>query len=180
MVIFMAGYPYSGKTFVVELLKAAIPEVQVVSPKLLLERDSEYEKLEEEEKHKRSIAAWDVTLQYLQKEACADPKGILLYDSCCASYQVMDRVFRKLKKHKHRIIYTYVHASIERIKARAGAKFDEGVIDKYTRSFEESVAHLGGLADWKVVIKNDSDERPNISKLLKVIHGNATNTTKDG
>jgi hypothetical protein len=172
MIIFMAGYPHSGKTFVVELLKAAIPEIQVISPKLLLERDSEYDKLDEEEKRTRSIAAWEVTLLYLQGEARTNPKDILLYDSCCASYQVMDPLFRRLKKMKHKILYAFVHASMENIKVRGGAKFDEDIIDKYTRSFEESVAHLGGLADWKVVIKND--ERPNIGKLLKVIHGNTT------
>jgi hypothetical protein len=174
MVIFMAGYPHVGKTFVVELLKAAIPEIQVISPKLLLERDSDYDKLEEEERHKRSIAAWDVTLQYLQREAHANSKDIFLYDSCCASYRVMDPFFRRLKKWKHKVLYAFVHASMDDIKARAGAKFDEDVIDKYTRNFEESIAHLGKLADWNVVVKNVGDGRPDIGKLLKVIHGNAT------
>lgn len=158
MIIFVAGFPYSGKSFVVQKILDKISNCIVISAKDF--RPDEYDTLNEEEQRELNISAWICSLEQLDK-AITEFKNdrIIIYDTSCASYDKMCDYFLYAKNKGHKVIYLYIHSSLEKCRERAGQKwFNKEVEDKYKSSFKISIPKLSAMADKHIIINNINGE----------------------
>lgn len=171
MIIFMAGLPFAGKTFVVDSLLGKIKQdALVISPKDF--REDNYEKLSEPDRREMDIAAWAGSLEYLWVQIQARNDGeIVIYDTACASLDKMRPYFEGAGKNRHAVIYVFVHAGIRTCRERAGEKWlPKEVIDSYKSRFKDSVEKFCEIADHHVVVKNNSSDDPDVSKLVNLVN----------
>jgi adenylylsulfate kinase-like enzyme len=172
MVIFMAGHPFSGKSFIVSMIKEALGTIgivpMVIDPKTF--RDSNYDILDEDSKRDMNLAAWEVSQEVLDEYVVDNMNDIIIYDTACASYQRMEPHFKHARDHNHKILYVMVTASLDVCKKRAGKNWlSEEVLKKYDVSFSVYTDQFSGLADKTVFIKNDFDRPPNINKVIEAV-----------
>ena len=170
MVIFMAGFPYAGKTFVLDkALEKIEKEVTVICPKDY--RDNNYKNLEEEEQRQMNIAAWETSLEMLWESMQTNKnEEIIIYDTACASLKHMRPYFDGAKKYEHRVIYLYVNASLDLCAQRAGDSWlPIDVIKSYKNKFSESIKELARSADKHLIINNNSDKDPEVSKIIELL-----------
>jgi tRNA uridine 5-carbamoylmethylation protein Kti12 len=172
MIIFMAGYPFSGKSHVLREILNKLPTgrtVVVVDPKRC--RTDHYGLMSEEEKREENLAAWEVSLDLLIEQiknaALAD---IVVYDTACASLRSMKPYFEAAKKYDHKILYVFVRADLKACERRAGENWvPQDVLDKYVTKFEESVPTLAKMADARFIIENSQEVAPNVSKVIEKV-----------
>ena len=171
-VIFLAGYPYAGKSFVIDLLiKTISDDLIVISPRDFMDKGL-YDDLPENEKREMNIAAWETSLDSLYDQIKANKNNqVIIYDSACASYKKMFPYFVDAKSSGHCVIYVFVDADLSICKKRAGDKWlSSSVIDAYTMRFKENVVRFAKLANKFIKIKNNSNDTPDVSKLIQVIN----------
>jgi len=163
----MAGYPYSGKTYTVERLDKALGgECLVISPKFLFPPN--YDELDEQEKTEVNIVSWRCSLDQLETSFDIDTKEVLIYDTCCSSYESMVPYFTGAKVKGHTVIFLYVHAPLELCKERAGKDwFDADVIEKYKSNFKSNLPLFIKISDkW---FKIDNRKEPNLEEVLEYV-----------
>lgn len=171
MIIFMAGYPFSGKTFVLDKIIEALDfDVSVVSPRDFIDKD-EYEKLDEQRKQEMNVAAWEASLDELWTQTQRDSDGeVIVYDTCCASLKKMRSYFEGAKAKKHTIMFVFVQAPLTVCKERAGEKWlPADVIELYKTRFKENLQEFILMADHYAIIKNSTNKTPDVSKVLRVL-----------
>jgi predicted kinase len=169
MIIFMAGYPKAGKSFVVDLIcEKTDKDILVISPKEC--RDDNYDDLDEDDKREMDISAWSASLDILWEQLkSTDDTEIIIYDTACASLNKMKPYFEGAKEH-HTVVYVFVQASLAKCKERAGSKWLPGeVVNSYTQRFKEDVKTFKELSDYTVIVKNNSDDVPNVDKIIGII-----------
>lgn len=170
----MAGYPKAGKSFIVNLLCEKVDEdILVISPKDC--RDENYDKLDEEARREMDISAWSVSLDMLWEQIQeTDDSEIIIYDTACASINKMKPYFEGAIKKGHTVVYVFVQAYLSKCRERSGENWlPKEVVNSYTERFKHDVKEFRELSDYTVVIKNNSDEIPDITKLIGLIdHGN--------
>lgn len=167
----MAGYPYSGKSLVVDKIVESIPmDVIVVSPKDFRD-EQQYATMDEDGKREVNIAAWSSSLDALWDLMHQyDDSEIIIYDTACASYSKMRPYFDEAKRLKHTIVYLFVHAPLTICKRRAGDDWlPKKVIDLYTVRFKGHVQDFANMSDFHIVIKNNTDRAPDVSKVTKIL-----------
>ena len=172
MVIFFAGYPFSGKSFIIDLLTRAIPDdLIVISPRDFVD-EKLYADLSENEKREMNIAAWEASLDMLYDQVKANKNDqIIIYDSACASYKRMFPYFVDSKSSGHFAIYAFIDADLSICEKRAGDKWLSGsIIDAYTMRFKENITRFAKLANKFIMIKNNSNDLPEVSKIIQVIN----------
>lgn len=163
----MAGYPFSGKSHIAEILAKLHPDINIINPKLL--RPAEYEKMSEDDKRDCNLAAWEVSLEELEEAIVTRSDKITIYDTCCASFYKMEPYFVLAKQQRHKIIYVFVDSSLELCEKRAGSNWlPKEVIEKYDVNFGVSIEGLAKLADHTIVVKNQEDE-PDVTKIMRLI-----------
>jgi tRNA uridine 5-carbamoylmethylation protein Kti12 len=177
MICFFSGYPFSGKSFVIEELKKALLEeiirtsedLLVVDPKKY--RPDEYDTLSEEDKREVNISAWECSLEELKEVIEDNPnEHVIIFDTSCASYKRMSEYFTFAKSCKHQVVYVFVNARVETCERRAGNKWmGEVVIQKYKDSFKENIVKFKATADKTIVINNNADVAPDIRKLVAMV-----------
>jgi len=157
MVIFMCGFPFSGKTHILELLKKEYPDTDVIDPKSY--RDEEYPKLDEDGKREFNISAWQCSLELLQKTIeNTKPDDLIAYDTACASDQMLDYM-DFAKKYKHKVLVVYVNAKIDLCEKRAGKEWlSQEVVQKYKTNFKNNLLKFRKMADDFVIIDNNGDQ----------------------
>jgi hypothetical protein len=166
MITYMAGYPFSGKSYVVSKILDVKPSFNVIDPKNL--RIDNYHLLDEASKREVNIAAWQVSIEYLQ-DLIKDSKNNVIYDTACSSLNVMKPIFEESKKFGHKVVYVLVIADLSVCKSRAGDLWNENMINKYKTNFKSSIPVLSAVADEVVVVHNN--EEPDISGVLGVYDG---------
>lgn len=172
MIIFMAGYPAAGKSFVVDQFTSKLPDeldVLVINPKEL--RPENYATLDEDQKREENLTAWEASLDCLdEKIKSLDPSKIVVYDTACASLANMRPRFELAKQHGHKVIYVFVQADEEIRETRAVERLPKPVLEKYDFNFSESTPVLAKLADRAIVVQNFSNEGlPRVSKIVRDI-----------
>lgn len=167
MIIFMAGFPFSGKSYVVDMVTDRLDKkIRVISPKTFLLGEARTEA----DRQLEMVSAWEVSLEDLDKHM-KNINEIIIYDTACSSL-VMETYFKKAKDLKHKIIYVFVQASLDTCAKRAGDSWlPEQVISKYTNNFEKSIKLFKSIADVTIVIKNDTDSPPDIVRMVNIIDG---------
>lgn len=180
MIIFMAGYPFAGKSTLLEVfrqnLKQADYEAIIISPKDY--RTDDYETLDEDSKRDMNLAAWECSLELLAEQIKENKDdSIVIYDTSCASLYRMQDYFKLAKKYSHYVIYCYINADLLICENRADGKwFNSDIIDKYKMNFKESVPILTKLADKAIVINNNVEI--NVSKLVGVFNDRISKSSK--
>jgi predicted kinase len=166
----MSGMPSSGKSFVVSrLLEKVRLKLLVISPKTF--RDDSYDKLKKEEQHDQDIAAWEVSLDLLAEKIKELGKNeIIVYDTCCATYEVMEPYFKLAKRFKHSVAYVYVKANLDVCSRRTKDKLDTEVEQKYIDKFTDGLPRFSKLCDHRVIVENNDDVDPDISKLVEIVN----------
>jgi hypothetical protein len=169
MVIFMAGFPKSGKTFVLDLILSKLKkDVFVVCPVDF--RQDDYDESNEEKRRDIDLAAWEASLDLLWEEVCgSDDSNIIVYDTCCASLGKMSPYFKGIRKKGHVIVYLFVKSSWEKCKERAEAWLPKEVVNLYKDKFKYSIPGLCELSDHVVIVENNSDDVPDVSKIMKLV-----------
>ena len=182
MVIFMTGYPFSGKTFVVDKLISELGEdnntvVINLSPKSFYDSVIEAEGVKEEElsetvRSEWMLSAWECSLERLKEfiEDC-HPNDIIIYDSCCASVDNMLSYFNDAKEYGHRIIFALANCKLSLCKERAADKLPNHVWESYTQKFTISIPELSKISDSVVIIGNNIyNKTPDLSKIMEMIN----------
>jgi adenylate kinase family enzyme len=168
----MAGFPFSGKTYVVQRLIELCPIFQtefgiIITPTAF--RPDDFDKMSEQAKRDINIAAWECSLDLLkEKIAECDSRYIIIYDTSCASL-IMQPYF-ELAKQKHRTIYAFINTNNSMCEQRAQGYFlPKEVIAKYKNNFKISIPVLSKLVNKTVVINNHVEETPNLNVLVREI-----------
>ena len=166
----MAGFPFSGKSYVLEAILSKIAkEVLVICPKDY--RDDNL-KLKKEDQCKMDIAAWDVSLEALWEHMQrVDDTELIFFDTACASLAYMRYYFEGAKRFGHNVGYIYVQANLAECKKRANDKWlPQDVLKRYKKKFIESIEPLIKLSDWHFIIKNNLyDHVPDVSKIVTLL-----------
>lgn len=168
MLVFMAGMPFAGKSYVVDKFVEKLPdEVLVIAPKDY--RPDDYDNMNEEQKKEVNITAWECTLELLKDNMKQYKKEeIIVYDTSCASYLTMYDYFQTARDCGHKILYIFVKASPEKCKERSGKNaISDEIIGKYKEKFKDSVKGLSKMSDKVIIINND--EEPDIMAILRAI-----------
>lgn len=186
MILFTGGFPYSGKSLLLDKLlenfnidsedgvQNALEVVRMCPKDLLPENHST---LPESEKSDWAISAWEMcieeTLEILEKY---DNKTLIIFDTAAAKVKRMRTLFSKAKKMRHTVIYAFIHADLVERKERT--KIDLEKFENYYRdSFKVTVPHLKMISDKFMLIKNPNDPEyigltksaKNLSKLIEEI-----------
>lgn len=165
----MAGLPYAGKSYVINLIADAIPEKEclVISPKSF--REDNYESLNEDAKREMNIAVWEVSLDYLGGIILKNKnQDLIFYDTACSSLCGMELYFQSAKRNGHKILYVFVHADVETCKAR-GAPIKDEIFQRYNIAFSESIEPLINMSDAHVVVMNNDESIPDVAKIVGLI-----------
>lgn len=163
----MAGMPFSGKSFVVEKIKKE--GMIIICPKDY--RPDDYEKYDENDKRDLNIAAWECSLELLAEQINTTRNDIIIiYDTCCASYENMEAYFKLAKKMKHKIVYCYVSCPLDICEKRAGKDWKKDMIDKYKVNFKISIPRLAKEANFVIKINNDGSSL-DLTKIERFLHG---------
>jgi len=162
MIIFMAGFPYSGKTYVVDKLLELFPDIVVISPKFF--RPDNYSELSEDDKREVNISSWSCSLDQLVSAIKEyNDKKVIVYDTSCASYDSMNNYF-SLAKNSHTVIYVYVNSNIKLCQKRAGSEWlSEEVVKKYINNFKTSISKLSKMSNKFFIIHNEGE--PNLEEV---------------
>ena len=168
-VIFMAGWPKSGKSYIVAKLLKQLKgrDVEVVCPRDYLEEN--FEQLEQEDKRANWLAAWRVGLDHLEEQILnSTDDDVLILDTAAASAKVMQYYFTLANKKGHTTVYLFVTASKDMIKQRSGEEWNEELYEKYRVAFDESIPVLRKEASKAFILNNENE--PNIDKIMKFIN----------
>lgn len=177
MILFTAGYPWSGKTELVKMITSGLDKsvkVVLVNPALL--RPPEYSQMSPEDQRAARLASWEVAQEQLTEAIIKEPQStLIIYDSCAAKYRTMFPHFNAAKQRNHAILYVFVGANVGECKGRAGVNWpSQDVISGYATDFGESAPRLRPLCSYFKFIKNMND--PNMavlksaaSELIKVV-----------
>jgi predicted kinase len=176
-IVFMAGFPYAGKTYIVDKIlrnygddrDATSLWLKVISPKLY--RPDDYERLSESERREIDLAAWECSLEDLEANIllAGMTNDVIIYDTACASLSSMLEYFKLAKSRGHVILYVFVNCPLKICKQRANGKLSNQIFDKYVQHFKDSIPRLSKMSDKAIVINNMEGE-PNIRKVLKEIN----------
>jgi hypothetical protein len=185
MILFTAGYPYSGKTELVKLItsdKALVGQVKVTLVDPVLLRPPEYNQMPPDDQRAARLASWEVAQEQLREVIVTEPNtALIIYDSCAAKLKTMLPHFSLAKARGHSIFYTFVGAKVDECKGRAGTNWPPSdVINGYAADFGESAPRLRPLCTHFRFIKNSNDPEKTIlkdaaSKLAKAILDVKTN-----
>ena len=159
MIIFMAGYPSSGKSEFIKRLSGKLGKAKVVIVDPAALRPDEYDNLSDQEQVKARICSWEVASEMLQNTIKDEPNStIVIYDTCAANINTILPHFTLAKARKHVVFYIFMAATVSECAKRAGDKWPEQrVIDGYARDFSISVPRLRGFSDRFFIIKNRDD-----------------------
>ena len=164
-VIFMAGMPFTGKTYVVNRLARSLDMI-VISPKFF--RPDDYNKMTRDDKTNIDINAWYCSLEQLGMAIDKYGDQIVVFDTSCASLDAMQPYFNKAK-FRHTVLYILVNAPLKICKERAGSKWiPEDVLISYKNNFNQSIPVLSKLAHKYFIINNI--DKPDISQVIKFIN----------
>lgn len=166
----MAGFPKSGKSFVLDLILSELGEKDVFVVCPVDFRQDDYDVSNEEERKNIDLAVWEASLDLLWEETCGnDDSEVIVYDTCCASLNKMEPYFKGAKKKGHTVVYLFVKASWKKCEERAERWLPEDVVELYKEKFKDSIKGLSGLSDHTIVIENNSDDVPDVSKIMKLL-----------
>jgi tRNA uridine 5-carbamoylmethylation protein Kti12 len=176
MIIFLSGFPFAGKSFVVNEIVTKLPTsgpVIVIDPKQY--RCDNYEELSEDQKRDENLAVWEVSLDALYEQIKKlSNRTILFYDTACACRSRMEPLFRDAKRAGHHVIYLFVSADLGRCEQRAGSKWlPQEVIDKYIKNFEENITEFKRVSHKMFIVNNDTDETPDVTAIIDYILTNS-------
>jgi len=163
----MAGFPFSGKTYVVEKLDKALGDsALVISPKFLFPPD--YDDLDDNQKTETNIVSWRCSLDQLEASFDMNNHEVIIYDTCCASFDAMEYYFRRALDKGHRVVLLYVYAHLDICAKRAGDKwFDSDVIEKYKSNFKTNLPRFVEISNkW---FRIDNIEEPDLRDVIEYI-----------
>jgi tRNA uridine 5-carbamoylmethylation protein Kti12 len=174
MIIFTAGYPFSGKTtFATELTKLlAGRKVIHIDPASF--RPPEYDTISSEDQSRARIASWEVAQEQLT-DSMVEPDGtIIIFDTCAAKAKNMLQHFVTARANNHQIMYVFMATTLTDCRKRSGSQWpSQEVIDGYARDFNESLPRLRKTSDRFFVIKNIDDEQASLKtaviKIARII-----------
>jgi hypothetical protein len=168
MILFTAGYPYSGKTELVKMIMNNLDPKQVktilIDQSLL--RPPEYPQMSPEDQRSARLAAWEVTQEQMREVIAVEPNStLIIYDSCAAKHKTMSPHFNAAKAKNHTIFYAFVGAKVPECKSRAGTNWPSAdIISGYATDFGESAPKLRPLCTHFKFIKNSNDPNKNALK----------------
>lgn len=160
MILFTAGYPFSGKTEFVKLLTAQLNSKQIktvlIDPASI--RPPEYDQMSPDDQRAARLAAWEVTQESLSSAIKNEPQStLIIYDSCAAKLKTMLPHFVAAKI-RHIIFYAFIGATLDECKKRAGDKWlSPEIIKGYAADFGESAPRLRPLCSHFKFVKNNDD-----------------------
>ena len=166
----MAGYPFSGKSYIVELItQKSTKDILVINPKEY--RGNNYDNLSSLEKREVNLSAWETSLDALRviiRET--NNNDITIFDTACASADVMEGVFRDAKSAGHAVLLVYVNADIGVCEKRAGKeRLSDDVMKKYETNIASSIKRLWKISDGKIIVDNNYNKEPDITVVLRYI-----------
>jgi predicted kinase len=151
MIIFMAGYPFSGKSYVVGKLLELLPNdyhVVVINPKEYVSGNTE------EEIADSKLYAWEACLDVLESSIMNKDDRVVLFDTACATYGIMSKFFKLAKSQGRRVVYCFVSSPISLCVSRSNGSFSSRIVEKYKEKFLVSIPKLSELADDVFVVEN--------------------------
>lgn len=159
MIIFTAGYPWSGKTELVREITSRLPKIKTILVDPVALRVPEYETLSKEDQEGVRIAAWQVAVDTVFKSISSEPDStLIIFDTCGAKSSVMEPLLAHAKLRNHTTFYVFVRATLQECSKRAGTKWPANdVIGGYIKDFTESVPRLKSTAKYFVLVKNSDD-----------------------
>lgn len=182
MIIFTAGYPYSGKSELVREIVARLPKMKTVLVDPVSLRVPEYDSLSQEDQASVRIAAWQVAMDTVFKAISSEPDStLIIFDTCGAKSSVMEPLVAHAKLRNHTTFYVFVRATLQECSKRAGPKWPTSdVINGYIKDFTESVPRLKSTAKYFILVKNGDDGtraglKNAADKVVKALNLNATN-----
>lgn len=159
MIIFTAGYPFSGKSeFARELTEALIgKKVTHIDPQSL--RPPEYDTMTADEQRQARFASWDVAQEMLVQNMALPNEVITIFDTCAAKATSLLQHFVTARVRKHTVMYCFVASTLEECRKRAGDKWPPAdVIQGYARDFVDSIPQFKKASDKFFFIKNNADK----------------------
>lgn len=159
MIIFLAGYPFSGKSSFAHKLIEALPGRKIIhiDPKKLL--PNEYDSLSQEDQRNAMISAWEVANETLTNSMSEPDDTIIIFDTCASKITNMLQHFINARANKHAIVCCFVAATLDECKQRAGNKWpSQDVINNYAANFTDSLPKFKRASDKFFFLKNSTDE----------------------
>jgi len=180
MILFTGGFPYSGKTKLIETLSTELKHKLVlhINPKRWLPDD--YKTLYDEDKQIWNISAWELGLERAFLGITKMPnQALIVLDTAASRIDPLLPLIKDSKKRGHTVIYVYVHSSAADRKERASdqARLIEKLEIKYAADFKTAIPQMKSLADEFVIIKNESEQTlldgaRNLAQLINTIRDN--------
>lgn len=163
MILFMSGFPYSGKTTFAERL------IKQLSNKLILHINPKdyypdnYDKLLDEDRTDIAITAWEMSFETATKAICQTPNRVLIiFDTCCSKSLQMRPLFMNSKLRGHNVLMVYLNATLDdrlsRIPEKDADKFKE-LEDRYKNNFSSTLPELKPHVDNFYIIDWPNNER---------------------
>lgn len=166
----MSGYPFAGKSYTVDkIIESVDTDILSINPKDF--RVEDYDGLRDEEKRDVDLACWKASLDLLGEQIAGNHDSeVIIYDTACSSYDKMKQYFEYAKENNHTVVFCFVQANLKICEERAGENWlPKKVVDVYIDRFKNCIKDFADLADKTIIIKNNSNEVPDVSKITKLL-----------
>jgi hypothetical protein len=167
MIIFTGGFPYAGKTLLLDLLakvdKDSDPDSEAkisdswvrICPKDYYPDD--FETMQDSDKSTWAIASWETCLEEVNDAIHKyDNNKLIILDTAAAKVKRMRPLFSTAKIKGHTVIYVFVHSDLADRKERTEEDIDR-YEKHYAEAFQVTIPHLKMLSDKFMLIKNSND-----------------------
>ena len=167
MIVFLSGYPKSGKSVIAAKLVDLVSNVSLISPETYFSRH----KLHEDSQREVAISAWEVSDDELHEAIDkTDNSHIIIYDTCGSNSDQIVEVSHHAADHARLFIYVFVQCSIDLCISRSSAKLSRELFLRYKEKFKAILPDIRNKCDKIVVIDNvKSQDEIDVNAIVGVI-----------
>ena len=170
MILFMSGFPKSGKSSFAELL------VKNLDNKLCLHINpadyypDNFDDLPQEEKTDIAVTAWEMSLERADKSITSLPnRALAIVDTCCSSALNMRPLLLNAKVRGHDVFVVYIDTPLEKRIERTGDKNLTNLEERYKKSFGEALPMLRKNSKEFIIVGNGSDGLSELDKYARIM-----------
>ena len=145
MLIIMAGYPKSGKSTFLDILKKSIPQLIIVRPSDWYPPDLDSMPNPMEYK----LASWEYAVEKAQDLLMANSVAL---DTCGASPNSLGVLIESAKMHKHKVYVIFIDTPFKICADRGG----HDIVAGYTKKFIAAIPEYKSRCDRMYVVKYDT------------------------
>ena len=167
MIVFLSGYPKSGKSVIAAKLVNLVSNVNLISPETYFSRH----KLHEDSQREVAISAWEVSNDELHEAIDnTDNSHIIIYDTCGSNLDQIMEVSHHARKDGHDLIYVFIQCPIDLCISRSSAKLSRELFIRYKEKFKAILPGIGSKCEKVIVIDNvKSQDEIDVNAIVEVI-----------